>query len=178
MNSYKNYIDLIRNILKNFDHNEFDDVIKNILPKVFDDYYINRFEKTYNIDNIFKKYDKNRYSLLKKKYKITQNNKLIFRFRKYNKQEFIIKLLKNNVHVFLEQNETYRSIAKDILKYPNIDCYVKFINEKYLYKPKYEPILKEDCKIDLNSKIVCFYPPCLKLAVNNNYCSFHNKDMI
>ena len=78
MNSLKNYIDLIRNILKNFDHNEFDDVIIRLLTKIFDEYYMNRFEKIYNIDNIFKKYDKNRYNLLKKKYKITQNNKLIF----------------------------------------------------------------------------------------------------
>ena len=27
MNTYKNYIDLLRNILKNFDNNEFDDII-------------------------------------------------------------------------------------------------------------------------------------------------------
>ena len=39
MNSYKNYIDLIRNILKNFDNNEFDEVIIRILPKIFDDKY-------------------------------------------------------------------------------------------------------------------------------------------
>ena len=52
MNSHKNYIDLIRNIFKNFDNNEFNDVIKNILIKIFDDYYMNRNDKIYNIDNI------------------------------------------------------------------------------------------------------------------------------
>ena len=31
MNTYKNYIDLLRNILKHFDDNEFNDVIKKIL---------------------------------------------------------------------------------------------------------------------------------------------------
>ena len=31
MNTYKNYIDLLRNILKIFDNNEFDSMIKNIL---------------------------------------------------------------------------------------------------------------------------------------------------
>ena len=31
MNTYKNYIDLLRNILKNFDNNEFNDIIKKIL---------------------------------------------------------------------------------------------------------------------------------------------------
>ena len=30
MNTYKNYIDLLRNILKNFKNNEFNDVIKNM----------------------------------------------------------------------------------------------------------------------------------------------------
>ena len=37
--------------------NEFDDIIIRILAKIYDDYYINRFEKVYNIDNLFKKYD-------------------------------------------------------------------------------------------------------------------------
>ena len=54
MNSYNNYINLIRNLM-NFD--EFDDIIIRILPKIFDDYYMNRFEKIYNIDNLFKRYD-------------------------------------------------------------------------------------------------------------------------
>ena len=33
MNTYKNYIDLLRNILKNFNNNEFDSIIKKILSK-------------------------------------------------------------------------------------------------------------------------------------------------
>ena len=33
MNTYKNYKDLLRNILKNFDNNEFDDYILRILQK-------------------------------------------------------------------------------------------------------------------------------------------------
>ena len=114
MNSYKNYINLIRNLMS-FD--EFDDVIIRILPKIFDEYYINRFEKNYNIDNLFKKWYLHRYQLLKKKYHVTQNNKLIFRFRKYNTLEYIIKLLKQNVYVFLEQGETYKSVAQEILKF-------------------------------------------------------------
>ena len=51
MNSYKNYINLLRNLM-NLD--EFDDIIIRILPKIFDDYYVNRFEKIYNIYNLFK----------------------------------------------------------------------------------------------------------------------------
>ena len=42
MNSYKNYINVLRHILNNFDDNEFDDVIKNILIKIFDIYYLER----------------------------------------------------------------------------------------------------------------------------------------
>ena len=100
MNSYKNYIDLIRNILMNFDK-EFDDIIIRILPKIFDDYYMNRFEKIYNIDNVFKKYGKNRYDLLNKEYDLTKiNGKLIFRFRKYDIKILENIILKQNVHVF------------------------------------------------------------------------------
>ena len=51
MNTYKNYIDLLRNILKNFDKREFDDIIKNILSTLFDEYYMNRNDKIYCIDN-------------------------------------------------------------------------------------------------------------------------------
>ena len=37
MNTYKNYIDLLRNILKNFNDGQFDSIIKEILSKIFDD---------------------------------------------------------------------------------------------------------------------------------------------
>ena len=42
MNSYKNYIDVLRNALKNFNDTEFDDIIKNILIRIFDIYYLER----------------------------------------------------------------------------------------------------------------------------------------
>ena len=66
MNTYKNYIDLLRNILKNFDNNEFEHNIKNILIKICDEYYMNRNDKIYNIDNLYKKYHENRYNFIKK----------------------------------------------------------------------------------------------------------------
>ena len=182
MNSFKNYINLLRNILMNFDK-EFDDVIIRILPKIFDEYYMNRFEKVYNIDNLFKKYDKNRYDLLNKKYYLTKiNDKLIYRFRKYNKKEYIIKLLKQNIHVFLEQGETYKSVAQEMLKIPNIQCYAKFINEKYKDKytldtPNYKFDWGEDCKKDdmIVNKVICFHPPCLNRVIGDNYCSYHQE---
>ena len=55
MNSYKNCIDVFRNVLKNFNNTEFDDIIKNILIKIFDIYYLERDIQQYNIDNVFKK---------------------------------------------------------------------------------------------------------------------------
>ena len=53
MNNYRNYIDLLRCIFKNLD-NEFDHIIKNILAKIFDNYYLERDIQLYNIDNVFK----------------------------------------------------------------------------------------------------------------------------
>ena len=52
--SYKNYADVLRHILKNFDDNEFDDIIKNTLTKIFDIYYLERDIQLYNVDNVFK----------------------------------------------------------------------------------------------------------------------------
>ena len=60
-----NYIDLLRNILKNFD-NEFDGIIIRILNKIFDHYYINREKYIYCIDNLYKNYDISKYNFIKK----------------------------------------------------------------------------------------------------------------
>ena len=54
MNTYKNYIDLLRNILKNFDNDKFNDVIEKILSILFDEYYMNRNDKIYCVDNLYK----------------------------------------------------------------------------------------------------------------------------
>ena len=55
MNTYKNYIDILRNIFKNFD-SEFDYVIKKILIKIFNDYYMNRDNYVWCIDNLYKNF--------------------------------------------------------------------------------------------------------------------------
>ena len=68
MKSYKNYVDVLKNILKNFsDTDEFDDIIKYILIKLFDTYYLERDIQLYHIYNVFKKYNMNMYNLLSKK---------------------------------------------------------------------------------------------------------------
>ena len=73
------YIKLLKNLI--LFENEFDDEIKNILYKIFNDYYLNRSKYLYNIDNLYKKYDKEKYELIKNKYLIknNKNNTLIFR---------------------------------------------------------------------------------------------------
>ena len=100
MNSYKNYIDVLRNVLKNFDDNEFDHIIKNILIKMFDIYYLERDIQLYNIDNVFKEYNMNMYNLLSRKYVMTKSKKLIFIKHKYDKKEYIINLLKKITILF------------------------------------------------------------------------------
>ena len=60
------YIDLLRVIIKNFDSNGFDDIIKRILITLFDDYYTNRNKYIWCIDNLYKKYDISRYNFIKK----------------------------------------------------------------------------------------------------------------
>ena len=123
MNSY---IDVLKFMLKN-NKNEYDDIIKNILFKIFDDYYSNRDKMEYNIDNVFKKYNMDMYNLLKMKYILTTSKKLSFKKHIYDKREYIIFLLKKNNFV-LNENETYKSIVDKMLK-NNIYCYAKFIKD-------------------------------------------------
>ena len=93
--------------------------------------------------------------------------------------EYVIKLLKQNVHVFLEQDEAYKSVAQKILKHDNIDCYAKFINEKYkdkytLDKPHYRYKWKDNVK--LNTRMTCFHPTFLNyISTDNKYCINHQQ---
>ena len=79
MNTYKNYIDVLRHILKNFDDNEFDHIIKNILIKIFDIYYLETDIQLYDIDNVSKKCNMNMYNLLSRKYTLTKSKKNTFK---------------------------------------------------------------------------------------------------
>ena len=78
MNTYKNYIDLVRNILKNFDNDEFNSIIKKILIKVFKEYDINRNDKIYCLDNLYKKFYVSKYNRIKKKYGSIKKDDLYF----------------------------------------------------------------------------------------------------
>ena len=60
------YVEILKNIIKNFnDDEDFILIIKTILIKIFDMYYLERNNQIYNLDNLFKKYNINMYNLLK-----------------------------------------------------------------------------------------------------------------
>ena len=121
------YINILRNIIKNNYENEFDYFIKNLLDTIFDIYYKDRNGFSYNIDNVFKKYNINMYNLLKEKYILTNSKKLIFKKHKYNKREYIMFLLKKNNFILNEdENEDY--IINKILNH-DIHSYTKFIKD-------------------------------------------------
>ena len=70
----------------------------------------------------------NMYNLLSRKYLLTKSKKRIFIKHKYDKKEYIINLLKKNKKLFLEDDESYKNIADDILK-SDVNCYTKYIDE-------------------------------------------------
>ena len=119
------YIEILKIILKNF-NGQCDDMIKNILIKIFDIYYLDRDIQKYNIDNVFKKYNMNMYDLLERKYILAKSKKLIFEKHKYDKKEYIMFLLKKN-NIDLNEGESYKSIVDEILK-NDIKCYTKYVN--------------------------------------------------
>ena len=135
-----NCIDLLRNILKNFDNNEFDNFIKKILSTLFDDYYMNRNRYIWCIDNLYKRYG------------IVKNCKLIFRFNRYSKKSYIVKLLKDNYRVVLDENENYNSVADMILQKNGIKNYKRYIDNMFMNREIDRNMFIE---IDLSVKKVC-----------------------
>ena len=121
------YVNILNNIIKHNDNEEFNYFIKSILVKIFDIYYKDRNGFSYNIDNVFKKYDINMYNSLKEKYKLTNSKKLIFKKHKYNKREYIMFLLKKN-NFILNENEDEDYIINKILR-TEIYSYAKFIKD-------------------------------------------------
>ena len=130
------YIDLLRLIIKNFDivnNHEFDDMIKYIIYKTFDEYYYNRDKSVYCIDNLYKKYNI-RYFILERKYRIVNNKELIFKFSKLVADDFQIILDKN---LYIAHMENYINVLRCILKNFNIrknnefDKIIKYIIEKF-----------------------------------------------
>ena len=103
------------------------------------------------------------YNLLSRKYILIKSNNFIFIKHKYDKKKYIINLLKKNKNFILEDNESYKSIADEIFKNYNIDCYTKYINafcsNRLLNKKK--------------KSIYCYHPPCFNKVINDNYYPDH-----
>ena len=70
--------------------------------------------------------------------------------------------MKKNKKLILEDNESYKDIADEILKY-DIECYTKYINDFC-----YNRLLTKKKK-----PIICFHPPCFNKVIDHNYCSNH-----
>ena len=177
MNTYKNYIDLLRNILKNFDNNEFNDVIKKILSKIFDDYYMNRNSYIYCIDNLYKECYIGIYNFIKKTYGVVKNCKLIFRFNRYSKKSYIIKLLKENFRVILDENGTYDKVADNIVQLNDIK---KYIDNMFIER-EIERGMKKVRKKEIDNKFLkkvdndfMKYFNCLTCVCYDHYCPNHN----
>ena len=66
-------------------------------------------------------------NLLSRKYALTKSEKLIFKKHRYNKKEYIVKLLKKNINFYLKEGETYGDIVDEILK-NDTGCYTRYVN--------------------------------------------------
>ena len=187
----ENYINVLRCILKNSNirkNNEFDDIIKYIINKIFDEYYNNRDKNKYCIDNLIRKYNI-RYFDLQDKYGTVKSTKMNYRFNRYSKRNYIKKLFKSNEYFYLDTDENINTVVDNILEIKP-DNYKKYIDNMYLDKLEH---LIDESNVELNLinnqedddfeikilKKTCFYPPSLNQIISsNNYCSLHNKDMI
>ena len=91
---YKNNIFILRNIHKSNDEELIDYTFKEILSKICNYYKEYRNKEIYNIDNCYQKYCLNLYLELLGEYNLSELTKLIYRKNNYNKNDYIIKLLK------------------------------------------------------------------------------------
>ena len=187
------YVKLIKCILKNLKNKEFDYVVRYILNTIFNEYYDNRNNCKYCINNLYKQFDLIKYKFIKKKYGIVKNQNLIYTFSKYSKRNYIKRLIKSNEYFYIDENEDINRIIDNILEV-NPSNYKKYIDNMYLdqFLDRIEHAVDEanlevdlinnqeedDFEIILN-RIVCYFPPCLnKIIGSDNYCSIHNKDSI
>ena len=127
----ENYINVLRCILKHFNirkNNEFDNIIKYIIKKIFDEYYNNRHKSIYCIDNLIRRYNM-QYFDSQAKYGTVKTNKMIYRFNRYSKRNYIKKLLRNQEYFYLDEyyDEDIDKVADNILQMHNIKNYKKYM---------------------------------------------------
>ena len=81
---------------------------------------------------LYKKFYVSRYNFIKKKYGAAKNENSILRFNRYSKKIYIIKLLKENFRVILDENEAYDKVADDIVQLNDIKNYKKYIDNMFI----------------------------------------------
>ena len=126
---------------------------------------MNRTSYIYCIDNLYKKYDISRYSFIKKKYGIIKNENLIFRFNRYSKKSYIIKLLKNFT---LDENERYNILGNMILQAKGIKNYKRYIDNMFMNR-EIDKNMFIEIEFDTDKKKVYKNPVFKK--VDNNFIS-------
>ena len=139
--------------LKNFNirkNNGFDNIIKYIVNKIFDEYFNNRDKSKYCIDNLIRKYN-TRYFDLQDKYGTVKSTKMIYRFNRHSKRNYIKKLLKLNEYFYLDKVENVNTVVDNILEIKP-DNYKTCIDNMYLDKflDKLEHLIDEsNVELDL-----------------------------
>ena len=121
--------------LKNFNirkNNEFDNIMKSIINKIFDEYYNNSDKSVYCTDNLIRRYSM-RYFDLQAKYGTVKSTKMIYRFNRYSKRNYIKKLLRNHEYFYLDKDENINKVVDNILEIKP-DNYKKYIEHLYLDK--------------------------------------------
>ena len=78
MNEYDFHVNIIKSILKYSKNEKYDTLIPIFLNKMYYEYYMNRNDKKYNLDNLYKKYLPLLYIYLDQKYVITNSFKIIY----------------------------------------------------------------------------------------------------
>ena len=75
-----------------------------------------------------------KYFFIQRRYGTAKSSKLIYRFNRYKKINYIKKLLKNHQCFYIDElyDDDINKVANDILQIPNIKNYKKYIQDLYL----------------------------------------------
>ena len=141
---------------------------------------MNRNDRIYCLDNLYKKFYVSRYNFIKKKYGAVKNENLIFRFNRYSKKSYIIKLLKENFRVILDENEIYDKVADDIVQLNDIKNHEKYIDNMFIEREIERgmiKVLKKEVDKNFFKKVdndFIEYSNCLTCICYGHYCPNHN----
>ena len=106
---------------------------------------------------------------------------MIFRFNRYSKKSYIVKLLKENFLVILDEKETYDNVADDIVQLNDIRNYKKYIDNMFIER-EIERGMKKVRKKEIDNKFfkktdndLMEYSNGLTYICLGELCKNHNK---